>query len=380
MRKLNKKLLEENIAKISNEDIERKKLTGSAYAVYQKDNIDFRYYAGKISAEDENKIKGNTLFRIASMSKPITAAAVMILAQKGLIDIDDKAEKYIPSLAGIHVREEIEGGGYNDLGPTPVPITIRHLLTHTSGFGSCCMTKFARLSKDDKASLDGTINFYIKEGVDFIPGSRQHYSAFAAFDLLCKIAETVTGESFDVFVKKNLFDPCGMVDTTFSPTKEQNDRIIPMHSRVEDKNVVDRMIDGCVFEDFPYSHKMGGAGFVSTVDDYVAFAKMLLNKGKCAGKTLIEERFVKELGTASVSEEVMPGPQKWGLGVRVITGDEYKILPTGSFGWSGAYGSHFWVDPVNEIIAVFMKNSRIDGGSGNESAVKFENAVFDSLE
>ena len=106
---------------------------------------------------------------------------------------------------------------------------------------------------------------------------------------------------------------------------------------------------------------------------------MLLNKGKANGKTILKESTFKQLCKPQVTADIMPGQARWGLGVRVITDDGYPYLPVGAFGWSGAYGSHFWIDPVNNIFAVYMKNSKIDGGAANESAVSFEKAVYSAF-
>ena len=118
---------------------------------------------------------------------------------------------------------------------------------------------------------------------------------------------------------------------------------------------------------------------VSTLDDYSKFAKMLLNNGKTPKKQILSEKAFRALHTPFVSEEIMPSNERWGLGVRVIVKEDYKTLPVGAFGWSGAYGSHFWIDPINKVAAVFMKNSLFDGGAGNESARNFEKAVNDSF-
>ena len=106
---------------------------------------------------------------------------------------------------------------------------------------------------------------------------------------------------------------------------------------------------------------------------------MLLNGGQGENGKVISKTSVKLLSSAQISENVMPGNARWGLGVRVITEKSYPYLPVGSFGWSGAYGSHFWIDPVNNLFAVYMKNSQVDGGAANESANNFERAVYTAL-
>ena len=129
--------------------------------------------------------------------------------------------------------------------------------------------------------------------------------------------------------------------------------------------------------DLPLIYFCGGASLVSSVSDYSNFAEMLLAGGKNAnGERIISHDMINMMQAPSVSNEVMPGPQKWGLGVRVITSDDYTHLPVGSFGWSGAYGAHMWVDTTNKITAVYMKNSLYDGGSGALTAVNFEDDIY----
>ena len=141
------------------------------------------------------------------------------------------------------------------------------------------------------------------------------------------------------------------------------------------ENKEDFLPEGCVFETIPASHKCAGAGLLSSLTDYSKFANMLLS----GGGDILSEETLRLLYTPYATKEIMPGDTQWGLGVRVITEDGHPYLPKGSYGWSGAYGSHFWVDPVNNLTAVFMKNSRIDGGV-SESGRVFEDAVRMSLE
>ena len=152
-----------------------------------------------------------------------------------------------------------------------------------------------------------------------------------------------------------------------------------MHAKIDNENASFKMKEGCIFEDFPWTLYLGGAGLVSSLQDYCNFAKMLLNKGKTDKGQLISEKTFNSLCTPQVSEDIMPENERWGLGVRVITDESYPYLPKGTFGWSGAYGSHFWIDPINRIFAVYMKNSKYDGGGGNQSAVNFERAVYASF-
>jgi CubicO group peptidase (beta-lactamase class C family) len=262
------------------------------------------------------------------------------------------------------------------LGEAKMLITIRHLLTHTSGIGSSDSGKNAFLSAEDKKSALRLSKHFAQLGVDFEPGSTQFYSGVAAFAVLGAIIEQVSGQSLQDFYTKEIFEPCGMKNTTFIPTKEQWSKIIDMHGRDENgNNIAVPMHEGCIFADYPCEHCVAGAGLVSTLADYTKFATMLFNQGKTLTGRIVQEDIFKEMAKPQVKIDPMT---YWGFGVRVI-GEGHPYLSKGSFGWSGAYGSHFWVDVENEIVAVFMKNSTVDGGAGNASSRNFESAVKRSL-
>ena len=314
---------------------------------------------------------------MASMTKPITAAAILILIERGVLSLDDKVSEFLPEFRDIHITQ-VTQNGLTDLGKAQNEITVCNLLTHTSGIGTDPL-KEQKMTYNDKKSIDSAVEFYSKIGLDFEPGTKQQYSPFAAFDVSAKIIEKVSGTDYHDFLMQEIFEPCGMSNTTFTPTREQWNAVIAMHNKIDGKNCDEKMNDDCVFSDFPQTHYLGGAGLVSTLADYSKFAQMLLNKGKVPTKQIIGEDTLRLMSTPFVSEEIMPSSERWGLGVRVIVREDYENLPLGAFGWSGAYGTHFWIDPANNIAAVYMKNSLFDGGAGNESARNFEKAVNDSL-
>ena len=333
---------------------------------------------GHTSKDSAAPVSERTLFRLASMTKPITSIATLILVERGQLSLSDKVSDYLPEFKDIHVKHLANDNKEIDLGKAKSDITIAHLLSHTSGFGSD-NAKYKRMTDDDKTSVDNTIKFYIEAGLDFEPGTQQKYSPIGAFDVLVKIIEKTTQADYLRFLQQEIFEPCEMTNTTFVPTQMQWKQLIDMHNKVNDQNSVTILKENCVAFDFPCTHYLGGGGLISTLDDYSKFAKMLLNNGKTPKKQILSEKIFRLLHTPFVSEEIMPLKTRWGLGVRVIVKEEYETLPVGAYGWSGAYGSHFWIDPTNKVAAVFMKNSLFDGGSGNESACNFEKAVKDSF-
>lgn len=381
MKKIKIDALSENISDRMESDIKNNIISGASVSVISPDDTLFKAHFGTLSAEDKTPPNDSTLFRMASMTKPVTAVAVMTLYDKGLLEIDDPVEKYLPQFKNMYIAEMIDGKA-EKVRKAQTTLTIKHLLTHTSGLVSGSSGEFYanELSDEANKTLKDTVDYYSGTGLGFEPYTENQYNATAAFDVLARIAEMISDMNYADFLKKYVTDPCGMRDTAFVPNNGQWERIISMHKKENGKSGVAEMKKGCVFGNVPVTHYLGGAGLISSLGDYTSFARMLLNKGVINGNRIISEKAVKLISTAQVPESIMPGNERWGLGVRVITSENYRFLPVGAFGWSGAYGTHFWIDPVNSIAAVYMKNSMFDGGSGAVTAANFKKDVFNSFE
>ena len=365
----------ENIDRAAKYDLDNNKIFGACYYVYHNGNILEKCY-GPTTLNSNEPITNSTIFRLASMTKPITTVAALILVERGLLNLDDCITKYLPEFNDIKIIDEVGNVSI----PKKLP-TIRSLLTHSSGIATNITSKYEMMTKEDRATLYSAIAFYVKTGLDFEPESAQAYSGTGAFNVLTKIIQMITGEDLLSFLQREVFKPCDMIDTTFLPTKEQEKRMVAMHRHADGKNTVYEMAKDCIFEEFPKTLFLGGAGLVSTLKDYCNFAKMLLNKGKTDnGNIIISEQSIKMLSSPQLTEEIMPGCARWGFGVRVIV-DDTHVTPKGCFGWSGAYGSHFWIDPINNLFAVYLKNSKGAGGGSDifESSRNFEQAVYSAL-
>ena len=258
-------------------------------------------------------------------------------------------------------------------------IKIFHLLSHTSGFA---IDGFGRekFTPEDRIDIKSTLAYFVRQGLKYEPMEGGTYSSFGSFDALTAIVEQVTGEDYGDFLKREIFDKCGMVDTTFAPNEEQWNRMISMHRKVDGESMLGRTHEGCVMVDFPVTHKLGGAGLASTLDDYIKFAEMLLNEGMGENGRVLSPEMVAEMYKTYVAANSANKVRNtdWGLAVRVITDDSYGNLPAGCYGWSGAYGSHYWVDPANKITAVFMRNTQT-AGDRYAAGYRFEKVVTDSL-
>ncbi len=377
MNHLNIKKLKENIESRAAKNVSEANIGAAGIAVTQNDKIVYEGYFGEMTQQNGEKISEKTMYRLASMTKPVTSAAIGILWDRNLISLDDKIEKYIPCFKDLHIRNSDANGSITDMGTVKTPPTILHLLTHTSGIGCDAIFGVAwnNFTKKEMATLESSMPAYAKYGTAFEPFTCSSYSPVEGFDVLARIVEIISDMPYGEFLRKNIFIPCDMPDTTFAPTKEQWERMVIMHNKINGKNAVGETVDGAVFDNIPVTHFSGGAGLAGTLPDYLNFAKMLLNKGEYNGFKVLSDEYISLMSKPQIPKSIMPGSERWGLGVRCIAHENYGRLPIGAYGWSGAYGTHFWVDPVNRITAVYMKNCVFDGGSGAVTSREFEEDV-----
>lgn len=349
--------LEKIITKSAENRIKKGTLTGAHIIVNQNGKCLLNRTFGFRSVNGE-KLKSDATYRIASMTKPITAAAMLIEAESGRLNIQDKVSKYLD--------------GFDE------KLKVYMLVSHISGIDSAAIEGTNNPMPFEERNLETIAEYTAKVPLVFEPGTSQAYNTIG-FDIAARIIEKTSGMPFDEYLKINIFDKLGMKDTTFAPSEDQWSRIVEIHDMKKHNAIDFPMRKDSVIDDYPVSYFAAGCALISTADDYSRFAEMLLNNGKSIdGTTVMSEESVKLMKTPVVDENIMPGSQKWGLGVRVITDDKY-VLPKGCFGWSGKYGSHFWIDPSNGITAIYMKNSAFDGGAGCRTGNEFEKDVMKAL-
>ena len=367
MKKIQKELLASLIEKRAKSDLAKCNIGGAEIQVFQDGELVYKKRFGAADLK-EKELSDRTLFRLASMTKPITAAAAMILVDRGLLSLSDRVDRFYPAFSDMAVFGSDEKNA--------VGITVEHLLTHTSGIGSgeAWVESCKSLTDGDKSCVESFISFLSRQPLSFLPGTKQEYSGIGAFSVLTGIIQKITAMPYPDFLKKEIFEPCGMTDTTFTPTEEEWANLIAMHAKSDGKSTVGTTFDGCIFESFPPESYLGGAGLVSTADDYMRFAKMLLAGGISDGRRILSEAAVCEIKRPRFE---MSDEEWWGLGVRVVT--RSNPIPIGSYGWSGAYGTHCFIDPENKIIGIYMKNSRHDGGSGAVTSKNLEIDICASL-
>ena len=381
MRKLNAQKLNELVDARVSADIESGKVGGAALCVVQNGEVLLCKTYGYQNATTKEALRPDAMYRLASMTKPITAVAAMIAQEQGLLSIEDQLCKYIPAYEHMKIGHVEDGKAVYDK-DAQTPITIKHLLSHTSGIGTMEVGDLAwvTMPEQNAKTPEGVMDWFADKMLAFEPYTAQWYSPVVAFVAVARVIEIVSGMSYDAFLKKYLFEPLGMQDTTFDMNDDQKSRMIAMHNYTEQDGgfAVPKSVD-TIFENIPVTQYCGGAGLAATLADYVRFGEMLTHGGEIDGVRILSPESVAQMAAVQVTDAIMPPPVQWGLGVRVISADGYQ-MPKGCFGWSGAYGTHYWSDPENCITAVYMKNSGYDGGAGAVTSFLYEQDVYAALE
>jgi CubicO group peptidase (beta-lactamase class C family) len=321
---------------------------------------------GWADPEHKSFMRVDSIFWIASMSKPITAIAVLMLMEDGKLSLDDPIAKYVPELAGLKTAD----------GKTP-RITIRHLLTHTSGMGEATdeESKTAR-------TLSDLIPAFASKPLAFEPGSKWQYCQSGILTL-GRIVEIVSGVPFEVFLHSRIFDPLGMKDTTFYLSEAQMQRwVIP--ARRENEQLVPSEIG--LLNGHPPTwrdhYPASNGGLFSTAPDYTRLAQMLLNGGALGGRRYLTAESVRMMSTVQTGDMVtgFTTGNGWGLGVGIVRQPQgvTAMLSPGTFGHGGGYGTQFWID-TKRGVALIMMIQRSNFKNADESPVRlaFQKAALE---
>ena len=323
---------------------------------------------GQRGVEDDRPLPEDALFRIFSMTKPITAVAAMMLYEDGAFQLDDPVATFLPELKELEVLGE-DGQRV----PAEKTMTMRHLLTHTAGFSygfdpeedpvDRLYNEVAPFRADD---LDGFIGRLAKLPLKFEPGTQWHYSV--ASDVVGAAVERISGQSFDVFLRERLFGPLDMRDTFFTVPEDKISRLLPNHVWNPDARKV-FVYDRGNWGKRPATLFSGGGGLVSTARDYMRFAEMLRNGGTLNGVRILLPETVDLMVTNQLPAALSGAAQGerptaihkdapgfgFGLGFGLVTalgdGDAGSV---GAYSWGGAAGTEFWIDPVEEVVVIGM--------------------------
>jgi len=370
--------------------IEEERIAGGIVVVARRGKVAQFETCGLMDIEDKMPMKRDTIFRIYSMSKPITTVAAMILFEEGKIKLDDPVSEYIPHFKGSKVVTDPDSEHITTV-PAKREITIRDLMRHTSGltygvFGNTNVDKLYRRNiqlSENETTLENMTKKLARIPLLYQPGTKWHYSV--STDVLGRVVEAASDQNLDTFFTKRIFEPLGMKDTAFYVPAGKIDRFATNYGPDPQGGL--RPIDEP--ETTRYAKKptflSGGGGLVSTASDYMRFCLMLLNNGKLGDTRLLKGRTVRMMTRNQLPKGAYPiGSGRrvgtgFGLGfsVRVEKNREAPASRIGEYGWGGMASTHFWISPRDEI-AVVVLTQHIPYSSRAENAIK--PVVYDAIQ
>lgn len=338
---------------------------------------------GRQDRESGAPLAADAIYRIYSMTKPIVCVALMTLYEEGRFHLFEPVAKYLPAFGAVRV---LEGTAPSDLREVELvrPITIRDLFTHTAGltYGFLddspvgAMYREAGLMSDAERTLEATIGELARLPLAYQPGSRWHYSV--SIDVLAHLIEVISGQPLQHFLAERLFTPLGMTDTGFFVPPEKRRRVATMYGSPDiATNTFDAIFAAWergsneridVETTYPmtnsHSFARGGHGLFSTAGDYMRFAQMLLNRGELDGARILAPKIADLMHMNHVSLSLLPweiggAPSNgygFGLGSRVLLDVAQSEMPgsVGEFGWAGAAGTYYWIDPQEAFVGILM--------------------------
>jgi CubicO group peptidase (beta-lactamase class C family) len=332
------------------------KLAGVTTLVARHGKVVYLDAYGVQDLATRKSVTSDTIFRLASMTKPIVGVAMMMLWEQGKWTLDDPVSKHIPEFAGLKVATP--GGEV----PQTKPMTMRQLMSHTAGFD--VNAGYAKLNLPERGQpLQAFIDKLAKLPLAAQPGTDWRYGP--SVDIQGYIVEKLSGQTLDVFLRMKIFEPLGMNDTGFWVDQSKADRVTSIFTYGPDKRLITATAAQGQRGD-PSSKPAflsGSGGLFSTTDDYFKFAQMVLNGGDANGKRFLKASTVQLMRTNVLADGVAVdtyGPRQPGLGFgldfAIVMDPALANTPEGrgSFYWGGAFGTWFWLDPVNDVVVVGM--------------------------
>jgi len=377
-----------------NEAIADEQIPGAVALVARHGKIVYHKAFGMADVEAGRSFQPDDIFRIASQTKAITSTAVMMLWEEGKFRLDDPISKFIPEFEHMLIFESLNEADSSFAGiPATKPITIRHLLTHTSGIGYGMIDdeNFRKIYvkagiREAFATEDITIEENIKNlaklPLHFEPGEQFHYAM--GLDVLGYLIEILSGQPLDLFFKERIFDPLGMNDTYFYLPESKHDQLVPVQTR-KDGEWVKYPASAFYDPEYPVKGAMrlfsGGGGLSSTARDYALFLQMYLNNGELNGVRLLSRTTIKTI-MANQTGDLWGGPESYhGLAFGVV--DKGGVTrggmgSAGTFEWGGYFNTQYFADPVEQVIGILMKQT--EEITVDYTGWKFRQLVFQAID
>ncbi|MEX2583647.1 MAG: serine hydrolase domain-containing protein [Gemmatimonadota bacterium] len=365
------------------------RVAGVVAVIARNGNVVYEEAIGRFDSERPEALSPDHLFRIYSMTKPVTAAAILKLQEQGRLDIDDPVSNYIPAFADVKVFAGGPSTNPQLRAPARAP-TVGDLLSHTAGlsygvFGNTAVDSiYTRAGMlDPSMTLQQFADSVARLPLLYSPGDRWVYSV--GLDVAGRVVEAASGMSFDEYLRRELFDPLGMRNTSFFIREGDEDRLMPIHNPGPDGRVVPAREVGPSFERSA-RFLSGGGGLISTPGDYIRFAQMLLNGGELDGVRILTPESVALMSRNHLPESIRAttlAGRNHGFGlavaVQVDPPDGNTLSPTGTYWWAGLANTNFWIDPENELIGMIYTQQLPSGRDGGASST-FRRMVYEALE
>ena len=364
-------------------EIDSAQIAGAEVLIYHNQKKVWHKALGYNSIQTKAPLEKNSLYFIQSMTKPIMSVAIMQLIEKGLLSLDDLAQDFVPELGELRVIEDMATGINGPTIPVEQSITIQHLLTHTSGLSHGLENhlfdqQLFKLMYNDL--FDPAVYKKLEEPVAKLlqvpligqPGEQWYYSA--APDILALILQKITQQPINEYLRKNILLPLEMTETDYNVTTENLSRVMPVHLNTEDGSLVQSHVQARTNGNTVYG---GTYGLFSSTEDYLHFCQMILNKGSYKGKRILSEASVLEMTKNHVGQLIGPS-RGFGLGFGVLYDTEKDPSPanTGQIYWGGFFKTHFFIDPAEDLIAIFM-TQKIP--NSKEYIIALNRAVYGAL-
>lgn len=370
--------------------IDGKDFSGAVTLVARKGKVVHFEAHGLADVDARKPMASGSLFRLASMTKPVTAASILMLLEEGKLVLSDPVSKFVPEFKGPKVAvwnlpNDPAGAGLH-LVPAAREITVRDLLTHTSGlangFEGPAGDYVRRANLPAGGSLDERVKRMATLPLNFQPGTQWEYSPSTGFDTLGRIVEILSGMSLDQFFRTRVFEPLGMKDTFFTVPP---DRLAELSvGYVKNENGLVRPPAPAAAAQPAANYFSGAGGLTGSAADYLRFSQMLLNGGQLDGVRLLGRKTVELMTTDAVApldlgnyagDQVLKG-YGFGLGVRVRrdTGENGWMGSIGDYGWAGALGTYFWIDPKEQLIGIVMIQTR-----NTRLRMEYPNLVYQAI-
>ncbi len=375
---------------VLNSYVEKDQIAGQVLLVLRNGRIVHSLANGMRDIGSGEPMTEDTIFRIASQTKAIVSTGIMILHERGQLDISHSLSRYIPEWENVQVAVPDENGSYT-LEPAERPITLRHLLTHTGGmsYGTGPASK-----KWEDADFQGwyfankteTIGESIARmaslPLDAHPGTAWIYGYNT--DILGAVIEKASGMDLNNFLQQEIFEPLDMSDSHFYLPEAKRDRLAVVYQSkqgggIEAIPAIDGMRSQGMYVDGPRISYSGGAGLLSSAKDYAKFLQMTLNGGELDGKRILSRKTIELMTTNHLGELPFRSGQGFGLGFSIVTdlGERGTLGSVGEYGWGGAYHSTYWVDPLENLVVVYL--TQIIPATGLDDYAKLRSGIYQAI-